>query len=263
MVEDRVALLSTLDTRTKVLGLFLLVVEVLFGITALTALPKEQVWMAVVVAGAVLVCFVVAIAIIEVQTARAQQEAGRVEASPLTPYDKIMNDIVRSTLETICRAVSLPQTPESANLRVFIFRKEDEWLVCRYYWAPNPVGEEVGRLRFPINIKSAEEAAIVRCVLEGTITRTTVDTLSLPLEHQAGEVDPNLRFVLAAPIVTPNGDAWGTVDFDTSTETGEVLLSTDVSKSAIYQLARHLQVIIFAFPPPEEEVRSLESSIRR
>jgi hypothetical protein len=85
--------------------------------------------------------------------------------------------------------------------------------------------------------------------------------LSPSLESAAGEVDPNLKFVLAAPILAPNGDTWGTVDFDTTTETGEALLSTDVSKSAIYQLARHLQVIIFAFPPPEE-VRSLESPIR-
>jgi hypothetical protein len=261
VADDRKGILQALHTRTQVFGLFLLVVEALFGAAVLTKLQGDSTrFKALLVAAGVLVFFVAALTLIEVTATRAQRTDGQLKSSGLTPYDKIMNDIVKSTLETICRAVSLPQTPESANLRVFIFRKEDNWLVCRYYWAPNPVGEEVGKLKFPLDIGTAKEVAVVRCAVEGKITRTPVGTLTPSPEHHTDEVDPDLRFVLAAPIVAQNGNTWGVVDFDTTSENGEALLSTDISKSAIYQLARHLQVILFAFPPPGE-VRSLDSPL--
>jgi predicted nucleotide-binding protein len=70
---------------------------------------------------------------------------GGVTSSPRTPDTEVLNNLVNGALQTVCRAVSVPQTPESAKLRVFIFKKLGDQLVCSHYWSPNPVavpGEE-------------------------------------------------------------------------------------------------------------------------
>ncbi len=62
-----------------------------------------------------------------------------------------------------------------------------------------------------------------------------------------GEISSELSFVLAAPIFNEDGSVWGTVDFDASTEAAQAFLSDEVSDAAVFQLARHLQ-IIFSLP---------------
>jgi hypothetical protein len=146
----------------------------------------------------------------------------------------------------VCRAVSLPETPQSAKLRVFIFKREDDWLVCRYHWSQDPVREQVGKLRFQMTAENAERVAVVRAFRDERICRTTISPLPKDARGVTGDVDDNLTFVLAAPILDAKGTLWGTVDFDAATEKGKALLSTEVSDAVMHQLARHLQVI-FSF----------------
>ena len=108
-------------------------------------------------------------------------------------------------LETVCRAVSIPETPESARLRVFIVRKDGTQLTCSHYWAPNPVRELVNRLHFEINSKIAEDVAVVQAVIDERITRTKVKPLPAYMKKVTGEVSDELTFVLAAPIHRADG----------------------------------------------------------
>lgn len=233
-----------LDTRTKTIGLLLLVVNSIFCVAVFAGGPDElsgaEFVVALIVLGVVLVGSLVAIVTIEIRG-----KTSAVVPSGLTPSTKVLDQLINGTLETVCRATSLPQTPESANLRVFIFRVEpDQQLVCRYYWSPNPTREEVGITRFSITEETFKEIAVVQCVMSRRITRARVRPLSQTTARRVeGEIKPDLRFVLAAPIFDDDNNVWGTVDFDTSTETGEALLSTGIAEAAMHQLSQHLRVI--------------------
>lgn len=164
------------------------------------------------------------------------------KASPLTPDSPILKALIESSLEMVCRAVSLPQTPQAAKIRVFIFKKEDDWLVCRYQWSQDPIREQVGKLQFQISADNAQRVAVVRALRDERICRTAVAPLPSD-SHGAGDVDDSLTFVLAAPIFAETGAVWGTVDFDAATDGGQALLSTEVSDAVMHQLARHLKVV--------------------
>ena len=169
--------------------------------------------------------------------------AGEMRPSQLTPDSPLLNQLINSAIQTVCRAVALPQTPEASKIRVFIFRKEGDRLVCSHYWAPNPVKELVGRLRFDITPDVAKRVAVVRCVINEEITRTKVSPLPEGLQSTSGEITDELSFVLAAPIFSADRSIWGTVDFDASTEAAKTFLSDEVSDAAMFQLAQHLQII--------------------
>lgn len=238
--------LSSLNERTRTIGLLLLVVDSIFGAGILVGaassnLSSTEFVISVVVLGVVLLGSLLAITRIELAAAGAPSG---VSPSPLTPSTALLDELVNGALQMVCRATSLPQTPESAKLRAFIFRLEGDQLVCRYYWSPNPTQEEVGRTRFAATPEVASEVAVVRCALSHKITRTPVLPLSNAVATETeGGVAADLTFVLAAPILARDGSVWGTVDFDTSTDTGEALLSTEVSDAAMYQLSQHIQVI--------------------
>src|SRR5262249_41073692 len=138
---------------------------------------------------------------------------------------------------------SLPHSPEAVKIRVFIFRKEDNSLVCSHYWAPNPVKEMVGKLRFNISSEMAERVAVVRAIINEEITRTKVLPLPAALEMATGGISEVLSFVLASPIYKEDGTTWGVVDFDASSEAAEAFLSTEISDATMFQLAQHLRII--------------------
>src|SRR5439155_23075573 len=92
---------------------------------------------------------IVAIVIIEILDSRSARPAvPEVRPSRLTPDTAFLKQLVRGALEAVCRAVSIPETPESAKLRVFIFENKENRSVCSHYWAQNPVEELVGKLEF-------------------------------------------------------------------------------------------------------------------
>lgn len=170
----------------------------------------------------------------------------------LVTHSRLLNQVVENALETVCRAMSVPVTPEQATLRAFIFRNEDNELVCRHFWDPNPSDEEVGRTRFVINEETASQIVVVRCFLD-TATRRTHDAeaegnavkpLPKGFKGAKGKIKSSLRYVLAAPIWKEDGSIWGVVDFDASNEAGKKLLQTEASNSVIMRLARHLSRIL-------------------
>lgn len=146
-------------------------------------------------------------------------------------------------METVCRGVSVPQTPESASLSAFIFKVEGKELVCTHYWAPNPREEQVGILRFALLPELADRVAVVRAALEKKPCRTPVDPIPEGTEGVSGSIDPDLSFVLAAPILNKDNSVWGVVDFDVENEIGKTLLMNTVSDSVLYKLADHLRLI--------------------
>jgi Predicted nucleotide-binding protein containing TIR-like domain len=158
--------------------------------------------------------------------------------------------LIENSLETVCRAMSVPTTPEQASLRAFIFRKEGDELVCRYFWDPNPSDEEVGRTRFEIKKEAASRIVVVRCYLDNAMRRTERSTeddvkpLPAGFKEAKGKVKPSLRYVLAAPIRDRDERIWGVVDFDASNETGKALLQNEFSNTVIMRLATHLSSVL-------------------
>ncbi|HEU0209536.1 MAG TPA: nucleotide-binding protein [Candidatus Udaeobacter sp.] len=158
--------------------------------------------------------------------------------------------LVENSLETVCRAMSVPTTPEQASLRAFIFRKEGDELVCRYFWDPNPSDEEIGRTRFAIKEEAASRVVVTRCYLDNKMRRTEgstedqVQPLPAGFKEAKGNIKPNLRYVLAAPIRDRDDKIWGVVDFDASNENGKTLLNNELSNTVIMRLATQLSTVL-------------------
>ncbi len=231
-------ILDKIDSKTKVLALITLIAEALF-LGSLATLPKEQILYALMVCTLVLIVSIIGIVLIELK------DHGSVD-SPQLPLidDESLNDLLTSAIQTVCRAVGLPETPSSAKLRAFIFRKEENQLICSHYWSPNPVIEEVGKLKFDINVETAQEVAVVRAAINEETCRTPVKPLPKNFKGMTGQVAKDLFFVLATPIYDRDGNIWGAVGLDTGNEIGEELLKTEISDAVMFQLAKHLQRIL-------------------
>jgi hypothetical protein len=237
-MKDVIALAKT---ELGVLALVLLVAESLTAF-ALSELPDTSKTRALYLGGAVLILIVCGIIIVLVK--REAAATPTIRPSPLTPDSPILNGLVNSFIETVCRAVSLPQTPDSAKLRVFIFRCEQNWLVCSHYWAQNPVREEVGSTKFQMTAEVAKRVVVVRAAMDRAISRTPVQHLPPDMLGAPGPVDEGLQFVLAVPVLDLSGRLWGVADFDAGNEIGARLLKTDVSDAAMFQLAKHLSIVV-------------------
>lgn len=237
-----------LGPRTRTLALLLLIVDSIFGVSIFSAgvvshLSDSAFEVAVGGVVVLLLASLVAITVVELTVERNTQRVV-LKRSRGTPSSELLDALVNSTLEMICRAASLPLAPDQARVRAFIFKRESNELVCRYYWALNPTSEKVGVTRFPLSEEAAQKVAVVRCALDRKITRTPVSPLPAELEKAASDsVDQDLTFVLAAPILDQKQNVWGTIDFDTANEVGRERLSTPLADAAIFQLTRHLQVI--------------------
>ncbi len=164
--------------------------------------------------------------------------------SPKTPSDDRVQMLVQSALELVCGALSTPLSPDIARLRAFIFKKEESQLVCTHFWATRQVKEVVGVLSFSIDPETAGEVAVVKAALQKRVVAVPVSILSEDLDGVHGEVEEDLCFILAAPILGSNGEVWGTVDFDASRPEGEKLLRQEMSHSVIFDLGRYLHLAL-------------------
>jgi hypothetical protein len=241
-VKTRAGIIGSVDSNVKLFALIALVVEGSL-VAIVPTLPQEARLRAFY---AFLGLFAITIVAVVVMEALKSKQPNRVELipSPLTPDSQLLNDLINSAIHTVCRAVSLPRTPEEAKLRVFIFRMDGGRLVCSHYWAPNPAEEMVNQLSFKIDAQTAEKVAVVRAVVDRRICRTPVEPLPPDFDGAEGAVSADLSFVLAAPILMPDESVWGTVDFDAGNRVGEALLLTEVSDAAMFQLAQHLRIIL-------------------
>lgn len=173
-----------------------------------------------------------------------------IQPSPLTPDSRILSRLMQGAIETVCRGVSVPQTPETADLRAFIFQLKGGELVCSHYWAPNPVQEEVGITKFSLRPELVDKIVVVDAALNQKTCRTPVVPIPEKTDGVEGGIDPELNFVLATPILNKDKSLWGVVDFDSGNEIGKALLQTTVSDSVMFHLADHLR-LIFSLAEPE------------
>lgn len=161
-----------------------------------------------------------------------------------------LSQAISESLETICWSMSAPLTPERATLRAFIFKKENEELVCVGFWDPYESVEQVGKTRFHIDERTGSKVVVVRCFLDNALHRTEgAEGGSVkPLTSRVGvkgEISSSLRYVLAAPIRNENDSIWGVVDFDASNILGKKLLQNEKTANAvILRLARDLAKIL-------------------
>jgi hypothetical protein len=174
---------------------------------------------------------------IEVELAKQQGEA--------SIRQEQIRRLIHGGLQVVCRALSRPKTPEQAKLRAFIFIKVDSELVCSHFWAPFPVEEIVGELRFGMNDETEKQVAIVRAARQKKVCAVPITFLPEQLTNMHGKIERTLCFVLAAPILSPSGEVLGTVDFDASSKLGEKILKSEVSHNVLFELGKllHLAMI--------------------
>jgi hypothetical protein len=244
--QDRKSILMAVDTRIKVLALVTLVIEVSF-LGSVARLPEDKVFSALVVSAIFFVVVVLSVAAIEIADVWSKKKGpADVQPSPLTPDSPLLSQIIRGAVQTVCRGVTVPRSPEEAELRAFIFRKKDNRLVCTHFWAPdNLLVKEVVGLSFDLDRKLADKVVVVRAYFDKQPARTPVEPLPAGMQGVAGDVSEKLKFVLAAPIHNqdPEHSVWGVVDFDTSNEIGRALLNTEVSNNVMFHLAEHLRLL--------------------
>src|SRR5881296_2825907 len=117
-------ILRNVTTKTKLLGLIALITSALF-VGALTRLENRHVLFALLACVAVLLVTIIGIVVDEITEARtARPDRHRLTPSPPPPRSEFLSELINTAIETVCRAVSLPQTPQAVKLRVFIFRRE-------------------------------------------------------------------------------------------------------------------------------------------
>src|SRR6266446_5531492 len=116
-------ILKSLDTKTKVFGLIILVVEALFGV-AIAFLPREQIIWAMLICAAVLVIGILGIVGPDFYEARSRRSpVAEVFPGKGTPAVDVLggviklDEIINGFIQTICRAFSLPNDPETTHFR--------------------------------------------------------------------------------------------------------------------------------------------------
>lgn len=161
-----------------------------------------------------------------------------------TPDSELLTPIISSTIETVCRAVCLPGTPDQASIRAFIFQKKGDKLVCTHFWAQNPVVEEVGITMFDLTDEAAKDVAVVKAFKTKATFRASIE----PNPHGThGNIDQKVSYVLATPILNKDKTVWGCVDFDASNETGVLLLKSNITDSLMLNLARLLSYVFESY----------------
>lgn len=244
--KDRKGILSVIDTKTKVLALVTLVIEATF-IGSIAALPTDRVFWALVVCATIFAIVVVGVIVLEFQEIRGKKSStSDLVPSPLTPDSPLLNKIITGAVQTVCRGVTVPKTPEEAELRAFIFKKQGSALVCTHFWAPESlkVKEEVG-LTFQLDRSLADKIAVVKAYFDEAPARARIEPIPKGTKGIKGTVNERLQCVLAVPIRNepPDNSIWGVVDFDTTTEIGKALLTTTISDNVMYHLAEHLRLL--------------------
>lgn len=158
--------------------------------------------------------------------------------------ERVINKFVNDELKLICTALCAPKSAGEARLRAFVFKKEGSSLLCTHFWSPNPVKEVVGDLMFGINSETEKQVAVVKAAIRRKVCAAPISVLPDELEGVHGEIEKDLCFVLASPILGPNGEVWGTVDFDASSKIGEEILLQDISQSILFELGKQLYTVL-------------------
>jgi hypothetical protein len=157
---------------------------------------------------------------------------------------RLVEEVIQRTLMVICRSLAMPLSPDEAKLRAFIFKKKDEKLVCTHYWAPYAVVEATG-ITFEINAETEKQVAVVKAAQRKQVCAVSVSVLPDNMDGIQGNVDKDLCFILAAPILNLRGDKiWGTVDIDASNPRGEYILRNEMSRTALFELGKILYLIL-------------------
>ena len=230
--------MKAMEEKHLVFGLF---VGALVTVAAVVWLHQTRGYEALIAAFAGIAAIVTA-AVALVGHVKTTSSDAKLNASALTPDSPILKRLMEGAVETVCRGVSVPQTPESAALSAFIFKLQNGELVCTHYWAPNPRKEQVGLLRFSVSEEVAKKVAVVRAAITKAPCRTPVAPIPEGSPGISGDIDA-INFVLATPILNPDKSVWGVVDLDSSNEVGRGLLRTEVSDTVMHNLAAHLRLI--------------------
>lgn len=152
--------------------------------------------------------------------------------------------LVTDILRMVCSALTAPLNFTDAKLRAFVFKKDEQKLTCSHFWAPYPVAEVVGELMFVINPETEKQVAVVKAAAAKRVCATPISMLPEDLEGVDGDVEKDLCYVLAAPILGPYGEVWGTVDFDASSHAGQEILTKNMAENILFELGKHLYTIL-------------------
>jgi len=241
-------IIGAVTTEIKLLALVVLVLETSYGITFAVIENNYRIY--VFVGNSVLLLIlIVGLLIIVNRKAKSTSNGRAIQPSPQTPRDLVVEDLVNTAINAVCRAASLPHSPGTAGLRVFIFKHENGQLVCTHFYSADPTREEVGQTRFSVNAETANTIAVVQAFLDKQVTRKNLDVTGEGQPGVYGMISPKLKMVLASPIMSKDGTVWGTVDFDAATESGVHQLTSEMADATIHALAVHLTPLLASTDP--------------
>src|SRR5215471_15911769 len=106
--ESRKGILDSLDTKTKVIGLVTIVLEVTY-LASLKVLESSEVIWALIVSALVFVTVIIGVIVLEVQENKGRASTGVLQASPFTPDSPFLKAIIEGAMHTVCRSVTTPK----------------------------------------------------------------------------------------------------------------------------------------------------------
>jgi len=238
-------LIKEVSNRTKLLGLITIIGESIL-LSAFLLNLEAGIDRTILIIGAVTFPTISFFLIFLLEWKRKESYVGTPETEQKSSL--FLKNLIIAALETVCRAVSLPQDPGKAGIRVFIFKKEGNELVCKYSWSMNPIEEVVDVLKFEIDVETAREVAVVRSAISRETEESEIKPISRELRESKrvqGDIKEQIKFVLARPIFTDESKqkVWGIVDFDTSTDSGMETLKQEMARATIYKLSTVLSTM--------------------
>jgi hypothetical protein len=158
--------------------------------------------------------------------------------------DVVSTRLIEGSLETTCRALSVPSNATETAIRAFVFQHEAESnkLICTHCWSAEPTQGLESVTDFPKSDRFAQYA-IWRAFESAKPVLQEVDPEQQVKTATEKGVDSGLNQVLAAPIHI-NGRIWGVIDFDTKTEKGSIILRSKFAAETLIALAEHVGKIL-------------------
>ncbi len=114
--ESRAGILSTIDTKTKVLALIALIAEALFASSLPVVRADKVLFLAALITCAlILIVAIVGIVIVEVAETRKSPTGEKLIPSPLTPKSEFMNDLINSAIQRFAAQSVYPGRPRTRS----------------------------------------------------------------------------------------------------------------------------------------------------
>lgn len=158
--------------------------------------------------------------------------------------DRPLHNLITNKLEIVGRALSAPKLPGVTKIRLFLFKKVENKLVCSNFWAINPVKEPEGNVTFEISEEWKDKLIVVKSILNKEIVSQEIINEEQKKLSLLKTVAEDISYVVSSPIFNVDGSIWGAIAVDTLSNIGKKQLKGEISESTLFKLSKYLQLLI-------------------